>query len=725
MKTLNFFSLTILIVAIVLLMPTSKGIAQNSNQERFITEGLKPSIYGDLIAFQRGFSALYLYDLTTGEETLLATGHIEEIDFDGDKIVFDKNYDIYMYDLSTGIEIPICTSGATQWNASISDNRIVWNDHRRGWPYEPLFDIYMYDLSTGKETRVCPCDPTRSQVGGVISGNIIIWSEFTYPMSSLRYDVFMYDLSTGQKTPICIATGDQVGIDISGNLILWGDYHDPYSYDLDLYIYDLSTGKHTFVCTAHTGSGHEDYYPSVKMSGNLIVWTENRSGNYDIYLFDLSTGKEIPICTAPDFQCDLDISGNRIVWNDSRDGYYKDIYMYEYEGEGNIVGEIVSGNGNVFVNDVPVSSFESFKLKILDKVQTLTNSYAEIEFGESTVNLDQNSSFKVAENSTLTNITLNEVYGRLKAKLKKLSPEQVEIRTPQAICGVRGTDVLIEADDYETQVIMLENDSDVSTPDESQSIVLEELQGVVVTADGIGEPFPVNPNEIDRWWYRMLISVASPVDLYVTDPLGRHIGYTPTGGIVNEIPRATYTGPSSVPENIDIPYPILGNYEIDLTAVGTGVYHLSIAGMGMGDDTFYDEHSGSVETGEIISYQATCAETEVPMNVLIDIKPGSFPNAVNPNNWGIIPVSILTTDNFDAVTVDPATVRFGAEGTEAEPIHHALEDVDLDGDIDMIFHFKTKDTGIQSGDISAHLKGSTFNGKEFEGLDSITTVGTK
>jgi hypothetical protein len=92
-------------------------------------------------------------------------------------------------------------------------------------------------------------------------------------------------------------------------------------------------------------------------------------------------------------------------------------------------------------------------------------------------------------------------------------------------------------------------------------------------------------------------------------------------------------------------------------------------------------------------------------------------------------VAILTTnpsDNvatFDAANVDPATVLFGSTGTEAAPVHDALEDVDEDGDTDMILHFNIQDTGIQCGDTSATLTGATFDGQAIKGTDSIMTVG--
>lgn len=111
------------------------------------------------------------------------------------------------------------------------------------------------------------------------------------------------------------------------------------------------------------------------------------------------------------------------------------------------------------------------------------------------------------------------------------------------------------------------------------------------------------------------------------------------------------------------------------------------------------------------------------IDVDIDIKPGSFPNAVNPGNNGVIPVAILTTDTFDATTVDPTTVRFGpAEATMAHKQAH-IEDVDYDGDLDLLLHFRTQETGIACGDTSALLIGETYGGDAIEGTDSIVTPG--
>ncbi|MFX0195754.1 MAG: hypothetical protein ACFFCW_06495 [Candidatus Hodarchaeota archaeon] len=111
------------------------------------------------------------------------------------------------------------------------------------------------------------------------------------------------------------------------------------------------------------------------------------------------------------------------------------------------------------------------------------------------------------------------------------------------------------------------------------------------------------------------------------------------------------------------------------------------------------------------------------MSVAIDIKPGSFPNSINPRSRGRVPVPILTTDSFDATTVETTTVLFGVSGAEATPAHSALEDVDGDGDTDMILHFNIQATGIQCVATSVSLTGNTVGGQAIVGSDSIKTLG--
>ena len=110
------------------------------------------------------------------------------------------------------------------------------------------------------------------------------------------------------------------------------------------------------------------------------------------------------------------------------------------------------------------------------------------------------------------------------------------------------------------------------------------------------------------------------------------------------------------------------------------------------------------------------------ITVQIDIKPGSDPNSINLKSNGVIPVAVLTDENFNAASVNATTVLFGRTGYEAEPDHYSFEDVDDDGDTDMILHFRTQDTGMEPDDTEAILTGLTTDGIEITGTDSVRMV---
>jgi hypothetical protein len=114
-----------------------------------------------------------------------------------------------------------------------------------------------------------------------------------------------------------------------------------------------------------------------------------------------------------------------------------------------------------------------------------------------------------------------------------------------------------------------------------------------------------------------------------------------------------------------------------------------------------------------------------PMLVSVDVRPRSDANKINPNSTNNINVAIFSGNDFDATTVDVSTVRFGATGTEAAPIHVGRRDVNGDGDRDMVVRFQIQDTGIKCGDTSAVLTGQISGGQSIIGSSPITTVQCK
>ena len=107
----------------------------------------------------------------------------------------------------------------------------------------------------------------------------------------------------------------------------------------------------------------------------------------------------------------------------------------------------------------------------------------------------------------------------------------------------------------------------------------------------------------------------------------------------------------------------------------------------------------------------------------ISVKPGSNQTVLNLGSQGRVPVVILSTTDFDATTVNPTTVRFGKTGTEASPVHWAIEDVNGDGKPDLVLQFLTQTAGIQPGDNQVILMGRIVDGTPFRGFATIQTIG--
>jgi hypothetical protein len=115
-------------------------------------------------------------------------------------------------------------------------------------------------------------------------------------------------------------------------------------------------------------------------------------------------------------------------------------------------------------------------------------------------------------------------------------------------------------------------------------------------------------------------------------------------------------------------------------------------------------------------------EFQGKMLVSVDVRPRRDANRINPNSTKNINVAIFSASGFDATTVDPNTIRFGATGTEAAPIHVRQRDVDGDGDRDMVVRFEIQDTGIKCGNTSATLTGQISGGSSIIGSSPIRTV---
>lgn len=137
----------------------------------------------------------------------------------------------------------------------------------------------------------------------------------------------------------------------------------------------------------------------------------------------------------------------------------------------------------------------------------------------------------------------------------------------------------------------------------------------------------------------------------------------------------------------------------------------------------------SATATDVSGNSATCQfKVTVELTILIDVKPGGFPNSINLASRGSIPVAILSSPVFDGpAELDLTSLTFGHTGWERSLLFCARNAGDVNGDglVDVVCQFDTRASAFRSGDTVARLHASTLSGVPAGATDSIRVVAPK
>jgi hypothetical protein len=116
-----------------------------------------------------------------------------------------------------------------------------------------------------------------------------------------------------------------------------------------------------------------------------------------------------------------------------------------------------------------------------------------------------------------------------------------------------------------------------------------------------------------------------------------------------------------------------------------------------------------------------------PVNV--NIKPGSDPNCVGVQSEGVTPIAILGSD-VDVTEIDVGTLEIDDDKNQATPgvkptRWSADEDVNGDGEVDLMLHFNTEDLrngGLLIDQSELTITGNMNSGTLLLGSDILCVV---
>lgn len=173
-------------------------------------------------------------------------------------------------------------------------------------------------------------------------------------------------------------------------------------------------------------------------------------------------------------------------------------------------------------------------------------------------------------------------------------------------------------------------------------------------------------------------------------------------------------------------YPFFASGIVIVSDINRGLFVLrpDLNGVPRCNDGLDNDFDGFVDYPQDPACSGPADAAEGPRNdVHIDIRPGSDLNPIKPSSRGVIPVALLGEADFDVSDVNVATLRFGPGA--AVPAHKKgahFEDVNDDGVTDLVSHFRTQETGIQSSDQAACLSFDTLVGTAYQGCDVVNAV---
>ncbi len=336
---------------------TLVGNAPSLAAPTLVGAGSLPAASTDTLAYNTPGGGLSLYDMSTGE--LLATVETSgagRARSDGIFTVYAKGGAIYLYDRVTQETVNL-TEGLGVYgaaNPNIEGQRVVFSAAASGGP-----DIHVIDLNVDANGHVLVGTPVVSHTAITdinpgaplnddypdVSGDWVVWRRGN---SDGEYTVYGKDLSTGQILLLSVGTAPGARLPrVSGNSVVWVE--EDGGYRVMMYRFGEG-GSELFRQQAELAD-------EVAMSGDLLVWSDNRNGNFDLFGYFLPESgagsastvdvreRQFQLTFGPEDEMSPDVWGNWISW-EQQAGSSSTLYYAALEAAGELHVEYAGAEVN-------------------------------------------------------------------------------------------------------------------------------------------------------------------------------------------------------------------------------------------------------------------------------------------------------------------------------------------------------------------------------------------
>lgn len=225
-------------------------------------------------------------------------------------------------------------------------------------------------------------------------------------------------------------------------------------------------------------------------------------------------------------------------------------------------------------------------VRVGDRIRTSADSYAAITyFDGSSTELEPNTDVTIQQLDRTASggnvVSIKQEIGLTWNRVERLldASSRFEVTTSSAVAYVRGTEFRVRVSAQQETIVEAVTDDVVVEAQGVTVTVRAGFQTTVLPSQPPAQPVPAPPARSG-----VQIDVTGPVRPFLTDNLGRSVGFHPSvDGYGTQIPGSKYSV-GSAGQRLVIPDPVR-SYDLVLRATGSGAYSVTITALADGQPT--------------------------------------------------------------------------------------------------------------------------------------------